>query len=40
VSDSYSGWQPAFASRAAAGISEDYDIRYRMVDPVVSKLPG
>jgi MFS family permease len=39
LSDTYSGWQPAFASQARSGVSEDFDIRYRMVDPVVSRPP-
>lgn len=39
VSDTYSRWVPAHALDASRGISEDFDIRYRMVDPVVSARP-
>ncbi len=39
VSDTYSRWVPAHALDASRGISEDFDVRYRVVDPVVSPSP-
>jgi hypothetical protein len=39
VSATYSRWVAAHALDAKRGISENFDVRYRIVDPVVSKAP-
>ena len=39
ISDTYSRWVAADSPHANRGISVDFDIRYRIVDPVVSRRP-